>query len=413
MTSQLAGSAFGLLSEPRYRLLWLNCFFLQIAFHLAFTVQGVVAFDITGKNSAVGFVAFAQGSAVLISTPLAGVLSDRFAKRVLLVSEVMMAASAAAVCVLILSDAITIVLLAGGALFLGAGISAFWPALNASMVAAVDPAKRPTGAGFFQVAVQLTRATAPFVAAGLLALDAIGSGGTFLIVALVYIPVLFTASMTPAAKINREPRPSLWHELRLGLSYVGSNRPLFQTLVFYTIAIAFGFSILVVLPAFTREVLGAGRSGFGIMFGFNAVGALLASALTAPLGSTKKAWGYLLILGVCFGLSLSITGLMPTFPLAVVAMFFAGAFGGGFQTVMMSRILHLTEQSYFGRVTALTSAGWSLTNVLSLLVGGVADLTSERTVLISIGLALALATVLLSLWTRDPEPSRRPAPLTS
>jgi predicted MFS family arabinose efflux permease len=181
-------------------------------------------------------------------------------------------------------------------------------------------------------------------------------------------------------------------------------------LSFITI-VALGFSINVVLPGFTRDVLDAGKSGFGIMFGFNAVGALLASTLVASHGSSSRAWSMLLFLGVAFGAAQAVTGLMPSFWLAVATMFAAGAFGGGFQTLIMARIFHLAEPAYLGRVTALTSGGWSLTNLVGLAVGGFADIAGERAVLVAAGVGLIVLTVALSLWTRTSASPAREASL--
>ena len=189
-------------------------------------------------------------------------------------------------------------------------------------------------------------------------------------------------------------------EVRLGVSYITSNRPLFEVMFSFVVIITLGFSILVILPAFTKDVLGAGTAGFGIIFGFNAIGALLASLFTASLGGSKKVWSLLLALGVGFGISIALTGLMPSFLFAVATMLLAGFFGGGFQTLITARMLHLSEPAYFGRVMAITSIGWSLTNLSSLFVGLSADLAGERVVLVFIGLALVLASLLLAFWTR-------------
>jgi len=47
-------------------------------------VQGVVAYDLTGKNGSVGAVALGMGIATLLLAPFAGVLADRVSKRLLL-----------------------------------------------------------------------------------------------------------------------------------------------------------------------------------------------------------------------------------------------------------------------------------------------------------------------------------------
>src|SRR2546425_1750320 len=103
--------AFGV---PAYRLLWLNSAFMLLAVNLAFTLQNVVTFDITGRNSAVGLVAFAQGIAMLASTPPAGVVADAMSKRLLLaVAEGALGLMALGISVLILAGIISLAWMVG------------------------------------------------------------------------------------------------------------------------------------------------------------------------------------------------------------------------------------------------------------------------------------------------------------
>ncbi|MFP6623050.1 MAG: MFS transporter, partial [Myxococcota bacterium] len=55
--------------------------FAFLAFFMSTVVQSVVAFRLTGSNSAVGFVVFAQGIAMFLLGPLGGAMADRLPKR--------------------------------------------------------------------------------------------------------------------------------------------------------------------------------------------------------------------------------------------------------------------------------------------------------------------------------------------
>jgi hypothetical protein len=66
-----AASTFDAFRFPLYRVVWLGSFFAFMAFNMASTAQGVVAFDITGNNHAVGFVAFVRAWRCSSSTPSA------------------------------------------------------------------------------------------------------------------------------------------------------------------------------------------------------------------------------------------------------------------------------------------------------------------------------------------------------
>ena len=57
---------------------------------------------------------------------------------------------------------------------------------------------------------------------------------------------------------------------------------------------------------------------------------------------------------------------------------------------------------------SLTNLAWSLMSLVSLLVGVLADLSSQRTVLIAIGLTLVVATLALALWSRGEKLAPKP-----
>ena len=72
------------LNNKQFRLLFLGTTLSMMAFGMMQVVQGVVAFDLTGKNGSVGFVYLGQGFAMLILSPIGGALSDRVSKKKML-----------------------------------------------------------------------------------------------------------------------------------------------------------------------------------------------------------------------------------------------------------------------------------------------------------------------------------------
>src|SRR5436190_21263936 len=73
--------AFDSLRMPVYRTIWLGTIVSFFAFNTWGPAQGVVAFDLTGNNGAVGIVVFGQGLAQTLLNPISGALADRMSKR--------------------------------------------------------------------------------------------------------------------------------------------------------------------------------------------------------------------------------------------------------------------------------------------------------------------------------------------
>ena len=61
MFSRWFDDTFQSLRNPQYRTLWMGTTVAFLAFMMSSIVQSIVAFDLTGKNGAVGIVALGQG----------------------------------------------------------------------------------------------------------------------------------------------------------------------------------------------------------------------------------------------------------------------------------------------------------------------------------------------------------------
>ncbi len=416
------GSTFYALGSPAYRVLWLNASLVLTAMHLAFATHNVVAYDLTGNNSSVGVVAFGIGSAILVATPFSGAIADRMSKRLLLLmTESLILLMALILSALLLTDALTIALMVPAAVMFGAGIAFFWPAITACMGETVEPERQANGAALFQIALNLTRSFAPFVGAGLVAWQVTGFTGAYLAVALVMVGSLTTIAFIPKPRGTPQlPLPAdddpggpqrlgMLDDMRLGLRYVFETRRLLEVLVSFIVVILLGFSIMVVLPAFSKDVLGAGNEGFGIMFGTHAMGGLAAGLLVASKTSSPDLKKYLFLSSLAVGLSISVMSLMPNFLLGLITIFFVGAAAGAFQTLIMAAILRAAKPEYFGRVIALTNLGWAMNNLVGLVLGVVADLSSERAALFGIGIVMAVVSVGLAWWARTEDSPVVPA----
>jgi len=405
------GSTFYALGSPAYRILWLNASLMLTALHLGFATHNVVAYDLTGKNSSVGVISFGIGTALLLSTPFAGAVADRMSKRLLLfLTQSLILIMALMLSALLLTDSLTIGLMFPAVVMFGTGVAFFWPAITACMGETVEPNRQANGAALFQIALNLTRSFAPFVGAGLVAWQVTGFTGAYLAVALVMVGTLTTIAFVPRPTIPRAPREAgMLDDIRLGMRHVFETRRLLEALVSFIVVILLSFSIMVVLPAFAKDVLGAGNAGFGIMFGTHAIGGLVAGLFVASKVGSPDLKRYLFVSSFAVGLCICVMALMPNFLLGVVAVFFVGAAVGAFQTLIMATILRAARPEYFGRVVALTNLGWAMNNLIGLVLGVIADLSSERAALFGVGIVLSVVAVGLAMWAKAEDAPLVPA----
>ena len=112
---------FAALAVRNFRVLWIGTLFSFVAFFMSTVVNSVVAFELSGANSAVGLVIFGQGIAMFVLSPLGGAFADRLPKRRVIASgQLLTAVVFAALGTLVVTGVIEVVFLALGSLAMGA-----------------------------------------------------------------------------------------------------------------------------------------------------------------------------------------------------------------------------------------------------------------------------------------------------
>ena len=396
-----ADTALSAFQFPVYRLIWLGSFVGFLSFNMSGTAQSVVAFDLTGNNSAVGTVMFGQGLAMLLLNPIGGTIADRFNKRLLiLTTQFVIGTVIFTTAMLLYLDRISIPLLAAGSFTTGAMFAFLGPA-RIALIGDVVPRERIGNAtALLQVGGNFGRVVAPFVAGAFLSISFIGSAGTYFVISAAFIVVLLFMSRVP----NTPPRPtegrSILDDVRIGLRYARSNQRLLHSLVGYYFVTALGFSFFVLMPGFVKDELGHGNAGIGAMLGMAALGGLIGSLFAAGAADSKNALLYLKFATLAAGIGLILLGFSPTLLVALFVIIISGAGVSAFQTLNNAVSLRFTDPMYFGRVMGLMQIAWGLINILSLPTGALADVIGERAVLSGAGALLVVVVVAMGFWER-------------
>ena len=257
------------------------------------------------------------------------------------------------------------------------------------------------GAALFQIALNLTRSFTPFVGAALLSWSAIGLGGTYVAVAILLVPTLASIALIPkdVVPVEKVVRGSMLADMRLGLRHVMENRGLLAVMASFVVTILLAFSMMVVLPAFAKDVPGPGRVGLRHHVRYACGRRSHRRASSSPPRRRRGASTPTCSRAACIlGVTVSIMAVMPSFLSALAMVFLVGGAAGAFQTLIMAAILRASAPAYFGRVMALTNVGWALNNLFGLLLGVVADLSSERASLFGLGVIIVLTSVVLAAW---------------
>ena len=399
-------NTFAAMENPHFRLLFIGSLFATFAYMMMFLAMGVVSYDLSGNNTAVGIVGGGVGLAMLLA-PFGGVIADRVDRKWLIVfGQGGGAAMLTVTGILLLFDAMTLPLLFGLMMFLGFTFVLMGPARNAFTADLVGPRLVGNAVVLSQLAHTLGQPLSPYVAAMVLDSSA-GAGGTYVLMgALVSIGVFTVAAMpnrkrarTPAeAKADADPsrRRGVIADLADGARYVLRRPSLRLMLMIFVSTVVIGFLFRVLTPALLDQHLGRDPTDMGGLFLVNGIAAAVVSIFVAGAATTRWAWPTVLGSIVLLGFGYLVLASAQSYGQAMAAM---ALLGPGLQApvmVLQARIMMFTESAYYGRVMAFTMMSWGVQMLFGIPAGIAADALGEREVLGAMGL---LAFILAALAT--------------
>lgn len=406
-------SSFAALSNRNFAILWLGSLGTFTAFFMSTVVQAIVAFDLTGRNSAVGVVLLGQGIASAVLSPFGGAVADRASKRLInAICQTVIAAVFTTIGLLLALGQIALWHLAAGSFVIGAMFAFMGPSRQAWVVELVGEELRPNAVALNQVALNAARIWAPAIGGGMVAVAFLGAAGAYFVMGALYAATGLSLALLPPSHPTEGARDrSVLQDMAAGFRYVFNQPRLRWMLVLFFAVIVLGLSSTTVLPGLLENELGEDVEKYGLLQAVSAVGGLIASLAVAGIASSPRSLTVYASGALLGGVSLVLVGVMPSYVFVFVPMFLFGLGSGAFQTLNSAVIVVESEPAYYGRVISLTSLAFSGFMLAGLPVGVAADLWGERAALVGLGvITLAATATLWPLIARAERPRRPPPP---
>jgi len=353
------------------------------------------------SGTALGITTGLQFLPILLLSPYAGVIADRFPKRRLLqVTQLMMAGPALLLGILAVTGAVQTWHVYALALIFGVGTAFDAPARQAFVSEIVDHEDLPNAVGLNSASFNAARMIGPALAGLLIA--ALGSGveATGLVIminAFSYGAVIVVLQRLRASELNSpELVPRSKGAIRDGLRYVRGRPDLMLVLTIVFFAGTFGLNFQMTSALMTTEVYGKGASAYGILGTIMAVGSLTGSLMAARRGQPR----HRLVIGaaIAFGLVEITAGLMPTYLTFALALPLLGFMALTMITAANTTMQLTVAPELRGRVMALyLMIFMGGTPIGSPIVGWVGETFGARWTLIGGGAMTILGTLLAVL----------------
>lgn len=394
---------FRALRHRNFRLFWWGQLISVSGSWMQLAAQGWLVYRLTGSAFYLGLVGFARYFPILLFSLFGGVIADRFPKRNLVIlTQCVAMIQAFLLAVLTSTGTVQIWQILVLSVLLGL-VNAFdTPARQSFIVEMVGKEDLMNAIALNSSVFNASRIVGP-VAAGVL-VPTLGEASCFFLNGLSFLAVLVSLlcmdarSLSPA--LSEASNGSLWLKLREGLRYAQSDVTILTLLMLISISSIFALPYSTLMPAFARDVLGLGATGYGALLAAVAVGALSGALFLASWGSHFRKGRLFTVGNLLFPLGLIAFSLSRSFMLSELLLVLVG-FGFILQNAMANTLLQtMAKEGFRGRVMSMhTIAFIGLSPVGDLQAGTIAHFLSVPLV-VGLGAAVCLAGALWAHWKR-------------
>jgi MFS family permease len=388
--------SFASLQNLEYRKLWWAGTFSFMAVQMEFLLRGVLAWDLTEREGALGLVYLCFGIALLIATPLGGVAADRLPKRrVLIVSQGALMAAAAGMGAVVLTDVVQFWMLLVAAVVQGLAFGFYGPTRVAFTSEIVGRDQLGNAITLSMLSMNGTRVIAPAFAGALAGVMFIGVGGAYGVAAVLSLLSFVLLLRCPAGSAPRATSTaSPLAEIVDGVRYVAARPHLRRLVVSSFVIIMFGFNYVAFIPALVKGEFGLGDGWVGVIMSASSIGAVAVAVPLAGRADGAGVWKLMIASGLVFGSAVIALGLSPLYGIGVVIVVFIGAGTTGYQSLSNAIALNMTGDTHQGRVQSLMMLSFAGFGIAAAPLGLLAEAIGLRNAIVVMG-TITITTVAL------------------
>ena len=394
-------TTFAALRNRNYRLFATGSLVSNVGTWMQRIAQDWLVLTLTGSAGALGITTGLQFLPILLISPIAGVLADRFPKRrVLAVTQIAMGATAGLLGLLAITGWVTVWHVYVIAFLFGSATAIDTPARQAFVHEMVRREQLPNAVGLNSASFNLGRVIGPAIAGGLIAWLGSGVGATgwvILLNAASYIAVVVSlVRMRPDELFSTPLVPRARGQLRDGIRYVRGRPDIMLVMAVVFCAGTFGLNFQMTTALMATQVYGKGAGEYGVLGSVIAIGSLTGSLIAARRVTSRQR----LVIGaaIVFGLSVTIVGLMPSYLTFAAFLPLCGFAGLTLITAANSFVQLAADPHMRGRVMALYMAVFmGGTPVGAPTLGWVAENFGARWTLIGGGALTVIGTIVAAV----------------
>ena len=399
----LALRTFAALHHREFRLLWSGQASTAMAMWMDQVVRGWLMYELTNSPVQLGLVQGVQAIPILVLSPVAGSVADRYPRKLqMVIAQVLAGLMYVVLALLIMSGQIQPWHVYATALGMAIVQTFHQPARAAMIADAVPPYHLTNAIGLTSIVFNVARSTGPALAGFLIA--TLGTASCYVVQTGFYLlAIIWTLQLRPdpsAATHGRghaTPGASFGQSIVEGWTFSWRNEEVRAGLLIMMCASLFIVPFTTLLPVFARDLLGVGATGQGGLLMAMGMGALCSAVLLASLGD-RLPRGLLMLWGVTvYGLSVVAFAASPSFRLSLGLMALVGVAHVSSHALVQTVIQTYSPSAFRGRTMAIFHMSSVVMTLGSMLTGTLAALVGARWATAAMGAMGALIMVAIGV----------------
>ena len=366
-----------------FSIIWIGQIISLLGTNMTGFALTIWAYELTGSATALALVGFFFVTPMLVFSPLAGAIVDRYDRRLMMMaSDLASGLATIAILILYLSDQLQIWHLYVSGAFQGLFQTFQWPAYSAAITTMLPKEQYGRANGMMSLAESTSGIFSPLLAGALLGLVGLGGILTIDIVSFVFAigALVFVAIPKPkTTEAGEQGQGSIWKEAAYGFRYILARPSLLGLQIVFLVGNFFvGIAFAILAPMILAST-GNNELVFGSVSSAGAAGGVIGGLVMSAWGGPKKrVHGVLAGWAISSALGVVLMGLGRSLPVWAVASF-CGAFfvpiiNGSNQSIWQAKVAPDVQ----GRVFSIRRLiAWFVNPAAMLIAGPLADFVLE------------------------------------
>jgi len=245
-------------------------------------------------------------------------------------------------------------------------------------------------------ATNLTRAIGPALAGMLIVY--IDTAGVFYIISSCYIfSFLSMAMIRTDNTLTSAEGKSMTKDIREGMKYAMKDSTLRGLIITLFMPVFFGFSLIILLPAWGREALQVEADSLGMLMMIMGGGSLAGTLILAALRNLSRRGKWLLIIGVLWGGGMALFSQSTDYSMAMPFLFLVGFMSAVFMALNMTLLQTYSSDKMRGRIMSIAMMSFGAMPLSMLPFGAIAEWIGTPNTLCLSGVMLLTLTIVFAV----------------